>query len=216
MAKEQPVHDKEGHFIVRVGDILDDRCRLPSSRRAGRKLMDRLASFQTALLDHWVKERSARSSVQSICIPVAKKSLSKSCTLSLEVSLSVPHLRPLACPVELSRSTETRARSRSRSSGSWRKKIRTTNSASSTPTHSNPKSLADEVDLSSRCIHLIDTFDYKEHVCIVSELLSASVFDFLKENQYQPFPFNHIQDFARQLLGSVCCACSFPRLAAAC
>lgn len=58
---------------------------------------------------------------------------------------------------------------------------------------------------SSKCIHLLHVFDYQNHVCLVSELLAASVFDFLKENQYAPFPFSQIQSFAAQLLGSVSC-----------
>lgn len=53
------------------------------------------------------------------------------------------------------------------------------------------------------CIHLIEFFDYQNHICLVSELLSSSVFDFLKENSYNPFPFSHIQSFAQQLLKSV-------------
>lgn len=35
----------------------------------------------------------------------------------------------------------------------------------------------------NKCIHLLDTFSYRNHVCIVSELLGKSVFDFLKDNQ---------------------------------
>jgi dual-specificity kinase len=31
------------------------------------------------------------------------------------------------------------------------------------------------------------------------------VYDFLKENEFAPFPRQHIQSFARQLLGSVAC-----------
>lgn len=36
------------------------------------------------------------------------------------------------------------------------------------------------------------------------------VYDFLKENEFAPFPRNHIQSFARQLLGSVACVLPFP------
>lgn len=57
----------------------------------------------------------------------------------------------------------------------------------------------------SKCIHLIDTFSYRNHVCIVSELLGQSVFDFLKENQFASFPPRHIWSFAKQLLQSVAC-----------
>jgi len=46
-------------------------------------------------------------------------------------------------------------------------------------------------------------FDHRNHICIVSELLGACVYDFLKENEFAPFPRQHIQSFARQLLGSV-------------
>ncbi|KAM0754655.1 kinase-like protein, partial [Meredithblackwellia eburnea MCA 4105] len=54
-----------------------------------------------------------------------------------------------------------------------------------------------------KCIHLIETFEWVGHVCLVTELLSSSVFDFLKDNGYQPFPLRQIQEFARQLLLSV-------------
>lgn len=53
------------------------------------------------------------------------------------------------------------------------------------------------------CIHMMDCFDDRNHICIVTELLSVSVFDFLKANSYAPFPDRHIQSFARQLLDSV-------------
>jgi dual-specificity kinase len=43
----------------------------------------------------------------------------------------------------------------------------------------------------------------------VTELLSTSVFDFLKDNHYAPFPPNQIQSFAKQLLGSVACTSFF-------
>ena len=37
------------------------------------------------------------------------------------------------------------------------------------------------------------------------------VYDFLKENEFAPFPRHQIQSFARQLLGSVACALFFIR-----
>lgn len=57
----------------------------------------------------------------------------------------------------------------------------------------------------NRCIHLIDTFDFRNHICIVTDLYSQSVFDFLKGNNFVPFPSSHIQKFARQLFASVAC-----------
>lgn len=66
------------------------------------------------------------------------------------------------------------------------------------------KALREEDPLNeNKCIHLIDTFTYRSHVCIVSELLGQSVFDFLKDNEFHPFPCKNIWSFAKQLLRSV-------------
>jgi dual-specificity kinase len=64
-----------------------------------------------------------------------------------------------------------------------------------------------DVTLFSKCIHLLNWFDYRNHICLVSELLGMCVYDFLKENDFAPFPRDHIQSFAQQLLGSVACTC---------
>ncbi|KAF8907315.1 CMGC/CLK protein kinase [Gymnopilus junonius] len=55
----------------------------------------------------------------------------------------------------------------------------------------------------NNCIHLLSWFDHRNHICLVSELLGMCVYDFIKENDFAPFPRHHIQKFARQLLGSV-------------
>ncbi|KAG8896229.1 dual specificity protein kinase kns1 [Tulasnella sp. 403] len=55
----------------------------------------------------------------------------------------------------------------------------------------------------NKCIHLVEWFDHRNHICIVTELLGLCIYDFLKENDFQPFPRRHIQDFAKQLLQSV-------------
>ncbi|CAO0789527.1 unnamed protein product [Mucor circinelloides] len=55
----------------------------------------------------------------------------------------------------------------------------------------------------NKCIHLIEWFDYHNHICMVFELLGPSVFDFLKSNEFRPFPIHHIQQFAKQILTSV-------------
>ncbi|GAA5975918.1 hypothetical protein JCM10908_005327 [Rhodotorula pacifica] len=54
-----------------------------------------------------------------------------------------------------------------------------------------------------KCIPLLSTFDFHGHTCLVTPLLSASVFDFLKDNSYEPFPLSHVQSFAKQLLTSI-------------
>ncbi|KAF3163244.1 dual specificity protein kinase kns1 [Orbilia oligospora] len=58
-------------------------------------------------------------------------------------------------------------------------------------------------DNRNKCIHLRDCFDYRNHICIVTDLLGMSVFDFLKSNSFTPFPSSQIQSFARQLFTSV-------------
>lgn len=61
----------------------------------------------------------------------------------------------------------------------------------------------------NKCIHLRDCFDYRNHICIVTDLLGQSVFDFLKGNGFVPFPSTQIQNFARQLFTSVACECLY-------
>lgn len=55
----------------------------------------------------------------------------------------------------------------------------------------------------NKCIQLRECFDYRNHVCIVTDLLGLSVYDFMKGNAFLPFPGSHIQVMARQLLKSV-------------
>ena len=69
-----------------------------------------------------------------------------------------------------------------------------------------------DADNRYRCIHLRDCFDFRGHICIVTDLLDLSLFDFLKGNSFVPFPNSHIQSFARQLFTSVACKHSRCRL----
>jgi len=62
---------------------------------------------------------------------------------------------------------------------------------------------ANDEENRNRCIHLRDCFDYRGHICIVMDLLGQSIFDFLKSNNFVPFPNSQIQNFARQLFTSV-------------
>ncbi|KAJ3017808.1 UNVERIFIED_CONTAM: dual specificity protein kinase kns1 [Siphonaria sp. JEL0065] len=54
-----------------------------------------------------------------------------------------------------------------------------------------------------QCIHLLSYFEHRNHTCMVFELLAQSIFDFLKENSFSPFPMVHIQQFANQILGAI-------------
>ena len=57
----------------------------------------------------------------------------------------------------------------------------------------------------NKCIHLRECFDFRNHICLVTDLLGQSVFDFLKGNAFTPFPSSQIQHFAKQLFTSVAC-----------
>jgi dual-specificity kinase len=70
---------------------------------------------------------------------------------------------------------------------------------------------ANDEENRNRCIHLRDCFDYRGHICIVMDLLGQSVFDFLKGNNFVPFPNSQIQNFARQIFCSVACKFALDR-----
>uniref|UniRef100_A0A3Q3JN97 dual-specificity kinase n=1 Tax=Monopterus albus TaxID=43700 RepID=A0A3Q3JN97_MONAL len=53
------------------------------------------------------------------------------------------------------------------------------------------------------CVHMLDWFEYHGHICIAFELLGLSTYDFLKENNFQPFPVEHIRHMAYQIIQAV-------------
>lgn len=50
---------------------------------------------------------------------------------------------------------------------------------------------------------ILDWFDYHGHTCIAFEMLGLSVFDFLKDNNYEPYPMDHVRHVSYQLCYSV-------------
>jgi len=50
-----------------------------------------------------------------------------------------------------------------------------------------------------RCVQMLDWFDYHGHVCIAFEMLGSSVFDFLKDNNYDPYPIEQVRQMAYEL-----------------
>lgn len=52
----------------------------------------------------------------------------------------------------------------------------------------------------NHCIHLRECFDYRGHVCIVTDLLKKSLYDFLEKNAFILFPGSHIQAISKQLI----------------
>jgi dual-specificity kinase len=55
----------------------------------------------------------------------------------------------------------------------------------------------------NHCIHLRECFDFRGHICIVTDLLKISLYDFLENNKFIPFPGSHIQAISKQLIRSV-------------
>jgi len=53
------------------------------------------------------------------------------------------------------------------------------------------------------CVQMLDWFDYHGHICIAFEMLGLSVFDFLKENNYQAYPLEQVRHMGSQLCQSV-------------
>ncbi|XP_073152373.1 serine/threonine-protein kinase AFC2-like isoform X1 [Henckelia pumila] len=54
-----------------------------------------------------------------------------------------------------------------------------------------------------RCVRILDWFDYRNHICIVSEKLGPSLYDFLRKNSYRSFPVDLVRKIGRQLLECV-------------
>ncbi|CAI5456238.1 unnamed protein product [Caenorhabditis angaria] len=52
-------------------------------------------------------------------------------------------------------------------------------------------------------IHLESWFDYHGHVCLLFNLMGLSIFDFLKNNDYRPYPMAHTLHIAYQLCNAV-------------
>ncbi|NXQ90694.1 CLK3 kinase, partial [Nyctibius grandis] len=49
------------------------------------------------------------------------------------------------------------------------------------------------------CVLMLDWFDFHGHICIAFELLGKSTFEFLEENNFQPYPLPQIRHMAYQL-----------------
>jgi CDC-like kinase len=52
---------------------------------------------------------------------------------------------------------------------------------------------------------MLDWFHYGGHVCISFELLALSTFDFLKKNNFLPYPVHQIRQMAHQICSAVKC-----------
>ena len=53
------------------------------------------------------------------------------------------------------------------------------------------------------CVGMLDWFDFHGHMSISFEMFGQSVFDFLKDNSYSPYPVEHVRQMAYDLCYSV-------------
>ena len=61
----------------------------------------------------------------------------------------------------------------------------------------------------SICVQMLDWFDFCGHICLTFDMLGLSVFDFLKDNQYHPYPLFQVRHIAYQVIKAVRCECTF-------
>jgi len=55
----------------------------------------------------------------------------------------------------------------------------------------------------SGCITMLESFDFRQHFCLVFDLLGMSMYDFLRQNSYRAFALKEVQTFGIQLLKTV-------------
>jgi serine/threonine protein kinase len=53
-------------------------------------------------------------------------------------------------------------------------------------------------------IHIIDSFDFRSHLCICFELMSHSLYDFMRYHDFQGLNMQLVHKFAVQLLNTLC------------
>ena len=55
----------------------------------------------------------------------------------------------------------------------------------------------------SLCVRMYDSFNYYGHMCLTTEVLGESVFDFLKSNSYIPYPLDQVRHISYQMSHAV-------------
>eukprot|EP01134_Creolimax_fragrantissima_P002420 CFRG2420T1 len=55
----------------------------------------------------------------------------------------------------------------------------------------------------SGVIHMLSSFDYRNHICMVFDVLGENVYEFIKDNGYRGMPFHQVQAMSQQLLMAV-------------
>lgn len=53
-------------------------------------------------------------------------------------------------------------------------------------------------------VKMMDSFEHKQHICIVFELLNMSLLDVLTQNKFRGLPIHIVQRFTKQILQAMC------------
>lgn len=59
---------------------------------------------------------------------------------------------------------------------------------------------------SKHIVRLVHSFEYRNHICLVFELLGGSLLDLLAKNQYRGLPLSLVRNFTIQILHALCAA----------
>jgi len=54
-----------------------------------------------------------------------------------------------------------------------------------------------------QCVNMLDYFDFHGHMCIAFEMLGKSVFEFMKENSFHPYPMHQVRQISYELCHAV-------------
>lgn len=201
--------DDDGHLIFKAGDLLKRRFKVKQIVGQGTFAQVAHVSDQWALQDqnhnnakyanclalkvikNIGKYREAAKFEINVLNHIKNPSLSSSSTTSSSSSASTTH-----------HGDSHHHHNNTTSNSNHHQRDNTTTTTSSGHHHSsnNLSDLNDITEAGRRlCVQMLDWFDYHGHICILFEMLGRSVFDFMKMNHYQPYPFEHVQAIAYQL-----------------
>lgn len=63
--------------------------------------------------------------------------------------------------------------------------------------------LNNQIDYQKHIVKVLDSFEFKSHICVAFELLGCTLLDVLTQNQYRGVPLATIQKVARQLISAL-------------
>ncbi|XP_066492711.1 dual specificity protein kinase CLK3 isoform X2 [Tiliqua scincoides] len=171
--------DKEGHLVCRIGDWLQERYEIVGSLGEG--------TFGKVVecVDH---ARTSRLHLPTSLVPTC----TTTATSSPAVSTSLSRREVMSATFAPGRGKSLVALKIIRNVGKYREAARL---------EINVLKKIKEKDKENKhlCVLMSDWFNFHGHMCIAFELLGKNTFEFLKENNFQPYPLPQIRHMAFQL-----------------